>query len=132
MHTKDKGDLGEAKVIADTIQRGHKVALPLGENWRYDLVVERQGRLERVQVKYTESDGRVVRCMARSANNWQTIRYTSGDFDWLAVYDKTTDRVYYIPSELLGDGRAQMHLRLQPAANAQAKGIRWAADFLDF
>jgi hypothetical protein len=47
-------------VAADLRRKGHKVALPFGEDWNYDLIVEREGRLERVQVKYTESDGRVI------------------------------------------------------------------------
>jgi Holliday junction resolvase-like predicted endonuclease len=54
---KQKGDLAEMLVAADLVRRGYKVALPFGEDWDYDLIVDRDGRLERVQVKYTESNG---------------------------------------------------------------------------
>ena len=47
--TKRKGDLGEAMVMADVLRRGHKVALPVGEDWRYDLIVLRNSKLERIQ-----------------------------------------------------------------------------------
>ncbi len=51
---KQKGDLAEMLVAADLVRRGYKVALPFGEDWDYDLIVERDGRLERVQVKYID------------------------------------------------------------------------------
>ena len=48
-------------VAADLRRRGHRVLFPYGEDSDYDLVAERpDGRFERVQVKYTTSDGAVV------------------------------------------------------------------------
>jgi hypothetical protein len=132
LHTKDKGDIGEAMVTADALRRGHKVAIPIGENGRYDLIVERRGRLERVQVKYAESDGRVLRVKCCSTNNWCTIKYCAADVDWLAVYDRTTDRCYYIPGEMLGDGRSAIHLRLAPTKNRQKRRVLWASDFTEW
>ena len=68
---KAKGDLAEMMVAADLMRRGHKVAIPYGEDWDYDLIVCRDGSLERVQVKHTRSDGRVieVRCRSHSLTN---------------------------------------------------------------
>src|SRR5256885_8616629 len=63
---KQKGDLAEMLVAADLVRRGYKVALPFGEDWDYDLIVERGDRLERVQVKYTESNGAVICVRART------------------------------------------------------------------
>jgi len=127
--TKRKGDEGEAMVMADVLRRGYKVAIPVGEDWRFDLIVLRKGGLERVQCKYTESDGErvVVRC--RSTNNWSTIKYTAKDVDWVAAYDKTTDKCYYLPSKMLGAGKAEVNLRLTPPKNGQKKGILWAEKF---
>jgi hypothetical protein len=132
MHTKDAGTLGEVMVIADAVRRGYKVAVPLGENGRYDLIVERLGRLERLQVKYVESDGVVIAVRCRSCNGWLTIRYCESDFEWLAVYDRTTNACYYIPSKFMGTGRVQMSLRLTPTRNHQARRVLWAKDFLDW
>src|SRR2546430_291368 len=98
---KQKGDLAEMLVAADLVRRGYKVALPYGEDWDYDLIVERGDRLERVQVKYTESNGAVicVRARTHSLTNGRVIavkRYTAALIDWLAVHDRTSDRCYYI------------------------------------
>jgi hypothetical protein len=38
MSTKRKGNVGEAKVIADLLEQGIKVALPFGDNLPFDLV----------------------------------------------------------------------------------------------
>jgi hypothetical protein len=52
--------------------------------------------------------------------------------DLLAVYDRTSDRCYYIHAAELGSGRAMIHLRLSETRNGQRAGIRFAKDFEDF
>ena len=126
--TKRKGDLGEAMVMADVLRRGYKVAIPVGEDWKYDLIVLR-GSLERVQCKYVESDGHILFVPCRSANNWKTHKYTAEDVDWIACYDKTTDRCYYFPSSLLGEGMSFLTARLTLPKNGQKARVRWAKDF---
>lgn len=127
---KAQGSIGEAMVMSEALRRGYQVALPFGEDWRYDLIVLRKGKLDRVQCKYTCSNGDIVTVRCRSLNNWNTIIYCQNDIDWLAVYDLTTDRCYFIPSTMLGDkGRASINLRLTPTKNKQKKLILWAKDF---
>ncbi len=46
--TKRKGDLGEIMIMADILRRGYKVAIPFGEDWRFDLIVLRSKSFERV------------------------------------------------------------------------------------
>lgn len=127
--TKTKGDLGEGIVIAEALKRGYKVALPMGEDWPFDIIVQRHGKLERVQCKYTESDGEVVEVRCRSTSDWVRYKYTAEDIDWIACYDKTSDRCYFIPASMLGEGRNCFKLRLKPPKNGQTKGIREAKDF---
>jgi len=98
-------------------------------------VVERHGRLERVQVKYTTSDGStiVVRCRSHSLTNGRvraTKHYTAETVDWIAVWDPTTGTTYYVPSAVF-DGFSTLHLRTAPTRNNQSRRIRHAADFLE-
>jgi len=130
--TKEKGDLGEAMVLADVLRRGHKVAIPLGEDWRYDLIVLRNGNLERVQCKFDGGPAEVVEVKCQSTNGWKTYKYTEDDFDWLAVYHEAEDTCYYVPSSMLGSGRASIKLRVTRPKNNQVKNILWARDFLVF
>ena len=130
---KTKGDLAELKVAADLVAQGHRIAFPFGEDNDFDLILCREERLERVQVKYTESDGRVVcvRCRSHSLTNGRirrTKQYTARTIEWLAVYDRTSDQCVYVPAEELGAGKAMLHLRLDAPKNNQRVGIRYAAD----
>ena len=46
-NTKAVGDLSEIMVIAELTRAGYSVAVPLGENNRYDLIAEMEGALVR-------------------------------------------------------------------------------------
>src|SRR5690606_37097767 len=113
--TTIKGEIGEAMVIADLRKRGFGVAIPFGHDVPFDVILYRKetGMLERVQVKYTESDGKVIRVKCRSASDWVSYRYTAEMIDWIAVYDANTDRCYYVPPSVF-DGRVEIRLRLAP------------------
>jgi hypothetical protein len=133
--TKAKGDLAELKVAADLVAKGYGVSLPFGEDSDYDLIVDRDGELERVQVKYASSKRGVIAVNCRS-HSWtngkvrRTKRYTPAMIDWIAVYDPSEDRCYYVPSNELGpSGRAELCLRVTPARNGQQIGVRYARDY---
>ncbi len=134
--TKAKGDRAELELLRIFLRRGYKIAFPYGEDWDFDLIRCRDERLERVQVKYTTSDGTVVtvRCRSHSLTNGRikrTKHYTATTIDWLAVYDATTDRCYYVPAAELAGGRYELTLRLKPAKNNQRLRIRYASDYVD-
>jgi hypothetical protein len=136
LNRKGKGDLAELKVACDLVSRGYKVAFPYGEDWDYDLIVGRGDALERVQVKHARSDGAVVpvRCGSHSLTNGKvraTKRYTAEMIDWLAVYDATTQRCFYIPATALGSGRSSLYLRLCPTRNGQVSGTHPASRYVE-
>ena len=137
LNRKGKGDLAEMKVACDLLGRGYKIAFPYGEDWDYDLILRRGHTLERMQVKYTRSDGvsMEIRCYSHSLTNGKvraTKRYTAGTIDWLAAYDVTTDRCYYLPAALLGpEGRRTLTLRVRQPKNHQAIGVRYAGHYRD-
>jgi Holliday junction resolvase-like predicted endonuclease len=131
---KTKGDLAELKVATDLLERGYRIAIPFGEDHDFDLILCRGDTLERVQVKYARSNGEViaVKCYSHSLTNGrirQTKRYTAATIEWLAVYDATTGRCFYIPAADLGSGKSVLHLRLLEAKNCQRRGIRFADDY---
>jgi PD-(D/E)XK endonuclease len=108
---------------------------PFGEDCDFDLVLCREGLLERVQVKYATSLNGViqVKCKSHSLTNGKVRRtkhYTSATIDWLAIYDATTDCCFYVPAGELGTGRSMLH-RLAPTRNGQAAGVRLADDYRD-
>lgn len=128
--TTEKGEIGEAMVIADLMRQGHDIAIPFGHNQPFDLIVIRKEdrRLEKVQVKYTTSDGEVVIGRIGSSSAWVSHKYTTDEVDWIAIFDMTTDQCFYLPPDVWGD-RHRVNLRLTPPANGQKKNIRYAKDF---
>jgi PD-(D/E)XK endonuclease len=83
-------------------------------------------------VKYARSAGGrlTVRCRSHSLSGGKVIRtkcYTAETIDWLAVYDDSTQRIYYIPAAELGQGMFEMTLRTEPARNNQLRGVRDAS-----
>ena len=123
-------------IAADLIRRGYRIAIPYGEDWDFDLILCRDGRLERVQCKYARSDGAVIiaRAASQSLTNGKVKaikRYTAEMIDWLAVYDVTTDLCYYVPAAELGSGMRMFSLRLAPTRNGQHRRVRFARDYVD-
>ena len=128
--TTDKGEMGEAEVIVALKRMGYQFAIPLGHSLPFDLILiaDEGRRMERVQVKYTTSNGRVVKVRCSSHSAWVAYKYSAKLVDWLATYDATTNRVYFVHS-CVWDGLAMMNLRLVEPVNGQIEGIRWAKDF---
>lgn len=128
--TTEKGEIGEAMVIADLMRQGHDIAIPFGHNQPYDLIVIRKedGRLEKVQVKHTTSNGNFVRAVIRSSSAWVSHRYTSDEVDWIAIYEATTNSCFCLPAHVWS-GYSQLSLSIKPTLNGQRKGVRWAGNY---
>ena len=130
--SKIKGDLGQAMIMADALKKGYKVALPLGEDWRYDLILLKDGKLLRIQCKYVESANGVIKVRCETHDGRSYYKYKQTDLDYIAVYDKTSDRCYYVNCSYLGNGRGSLNLRTHKAKNGQKKKTFNAEDFVKF
>jgi hypothetical protein len=118
-------------VLADLRRQGYGVAIPFGHDLPFDLVLIRRDppALERVQCKYTTSDGRAIDVRCGSTSAWVRHTYEASEVDWIAVYDATTDRCYYVHSSTWA-GLARPRLRIAASANGQRTGIRPADQLL--
>jgi len=134
MNTNDLSAIGEARIEYEAVKRGYGVAIPKANCKAYDLIVDRDGCLERVQVKTTQSNGKRITVAGYSMSKHKNgkkkaVNYKSTDFEWLAIHDVTTDQCYFIPSDEI---RARLYLRIEPSKNNQTKGIRWAKDYISW
>jgi hypothetical protein len=106
MHTKDKGSLAEARFLAKAYELGFSVLIPWGDNRPYDLVLEKDGRFIRVQVKgcYSIQTG-VSGCQRYGCNvkknSRSQLRYTSSTVDALAIYLAPEDVWYIVPMRFI-------------------------------
>jgi hypothetical protein len=127
MHKKTKGSIAELAVAAKLLEEGWRILMPYGENARYDLVAERNGRFVRIQVKYTTPKAGVMKVNCRSSNNWSILQYTADEIDVIAAYNPLTRDVFYVPSTEFRKG--DMKLRLDPPKNNQRAKVRFASQF---
>ena len=123
-------------IAADLVRRGYRIAIPYGEDSDFDLIVIRDEKLDRVHCKYTKSNGVFIHVQCRSHSLTKgkiktTKHYTAATIEWLAVYDATTERCYYIPAAELGTGKWDLRLRLAPTLNNQRRRVRLARSYLE-
>lgn len=135
-HTKDKGDLAVAEVIADLMRAGAHVCLPLSEHLPFDLIAVSPSlhAVRRVQVRYV-----TARHGAIQVRLWQSYSDRSGlhkravsldEVDAFAVFCPDVNDVYYVrQDEIRGMTRVLFSLRVFPSANGQRKGTRSARNF---
>ncbi len=130
MGPKMIGEMSESLVLAHLLKLGFSVSVPFGNSQKYDLVLDRAGKLDRVQVKTGRiKNGCVVfQTAARNTINGKRTSYY-GAADLLMIYCPDNGLVYVVP--ITADMNAStMALRLDRPSNGQASGIRWAADHI--
>lgn len=60
MHKKQKGDVTEAATLSKLVSLGYNPLLPFSENARYDIAVDEDGELTRIQCKTAWKDGEKI------------------------------------------------------------------------
>lgn len=130
-NTKRAGDIAELRVMCDLVRAGYRVAIPFGEDNRYDLIVDKDGVLSRVQVKSGRlRNGAIVfNCYSSHTHRGGvSCRRYLGEIEYFAVYCADVEAVYLIPAADLSVAKGI--LRLEPSRNNQGKKIRWAAPYM--
>ena len=128
---KQKGNLTELQCLTAFYQEGCHVSLPYGENSRYDMIVDVQGKLIRVQVKTSSlknnsNDAITFSCRSSHVNSTgvKNIKYTDEEIDYFATFWE--GQCYLIP---VSECSTEKILRFSPPRNGQIKGISFASDY---
>ncbi len=98
MINKDYGNIGEARAISFYTENGYKVSKPLFENCPYDLIVDLDGELFRVQVKTS-------RCKVPSGKYEVNFRTFGGNRSGISKIKNIDPKLVDIVFILLEDGR---------------------------
>src|ERR1700752_2947622 len=126
-HTRDKGDLGVAKVHADLASKGFTVLFPATEYAPFDLVAYAAGEFHRLQVKYRAARAGAVTVKFRPVWDRDGTHMTpKSAIDTVCIYCPETDECYYVRPDAHG---ASVTLRVAPSRNGQQARVLDAAAF---
>ncbi len=126
--THFKGLIGEFEFITHLLKKEINVLTPINPNSSYDLVIEKEGHFQRIQVKYcTPKEGVLVVRLDRPMRN--TKSYQDRDIDMIGVYDSQNAKFYLIP---IGEirSKSRFYLRVEKAKSSQQKLINLASKYL--
>lgn len=124
-----KGNIALTKVVADLTEKGYDVLLPMCEQLPFDLVVHKQGRFLRLQVKYSspkkKGGGHTV--CNRKYQPWlnSSTVYPLDVFDYYAVYLSDVNKIIY-PSIKMGGLTIRTTVPNAPAP------YHWYENFFEF
>ena len=134
MNSKNKGNIGEAIVLAEFTKRNIQVCIPFGDNARYDLVAEFNGKLNKIQVKYCgqETINNSFECPCVSSTNHTTNKHLStyeNDVDYMAFYIIAIDKILLVPIDKI-NRRKTITFRTELPKNGQRIGVNFVEDYL--
>lgn len=110
-NTMQKGKCAEFLVLAHLMKEGKEVAIPFGNQGRWDCLVEENGTWAKYQIKTSRKRSKrpsIYIDTVRSGNYSKTKTrsaayrtYKVGDFDWLVAVDLASGKMWKIPASLI-------------------------------
>lgn len=102
--TQRKGDIAVSQAIASFTKKGWDVALPFTESAAYDLIVDIESELKRVQVRYVTGNCVDLRRIHSNSTGYVVKKSKPNAYDWL--YILRADGKEYLVKKCLSGRRA--------------------------
>lgn len=104
---------------------GYNVCVPIGDNCKYDALIEKEGVINRVQIKatnvrQTDNNKDVYRCGVSCGNGKNNI-YTKKDIDFIAIVVLPESAWYFIPIEEIKSKMVNLYPHREPLFNKYEK-----------
>lgn len=126
-----RGDINELQCILDFQKRGYYCSIPFSGSCRYDLIVDINDKLYKIQCKassYSEDEGVLKMSATRSTTNTQkTTRYTYSEKEVDYFYTSWKEYGFLIPINEVSTGKC---LRIKPPKNGIQSTMSIASDYL--
>lgn len=128
---KQKGNITELECLLAFVKKGYKVSIPYGEDCRYDLVVDINNKLYRIQCKTSQSlpnpeDGFKFKSksVVITTRGTKESTYSENEIDFFATMYE--GQCYLVPVSECGHEKT---LRFRYPANGQKKNISLAVNY---
>ena len=133
-NTKQVGNLTELQCMTRLYELGCKVSVPFGNAEKYDLIIDINNRLYKVQCKHAKENKNehnqlshiTFKCTwtGHNTQGYKKNLYTKEEVDFFATF--FNNECYLIPIE---ECSAEKCLRILPTKNNQTKGVSFAKDY---
>lgn len=132
LSVKRKGILTEEEIKLWFLKQGYSVSVPIGDDDKYDFIVDFNGKLIRMQSK-TGNLTSAIGCLSfascsikyNSTGSHRT-QYKKQDIDYFCTMHPETKQVYIVPVEICGNN---CRLRLVPPQNNRYTDVKMANDY---
>lgn len=134
MNTKQVGNLTELQCAARLYELGCAVSIPFGNSEKYDLIIDINDKLYKVQCKhsseYFNDNGELeyikfkTTWQSHNKNSWTQYKYQENEIDFFATF--YNGECYLIPQS---ECSTEKRLRLKPPKNKQTKGVSFLSDY---
>jgi hypothetical protein len=138
MDTNEKGDIACQKVILRALEKGIGVSRPISDASRYDLILDKNGKLYRTQIKYCDgerSNAQGSIAIRLQADNKKPIEkggrrwtYSVDEIDVVIAYFPRYDKFCWFEASMIADKTA-ITVRFEKPANGQVKGLHLAEEY---
>ena len=141
MNTIRKGEIACLQFELEAIRRDYIVSKPITEE-RYDRIIDIDGELKRIQVKYADSsdkqsDNNIVVKLSTVAkpksfkknSKYLSKRYTQDEIDAVVAYVPKLDKFLWVDAVEFKN-KAAINIRLAPSKNGQTKGCNFVDSFI--
>lgn len=125
--THVKGLIAELEFSLYLIKKGWNIFLPTNQNSRLDMIIEKNGKLKKLQIKYCTPYKGCLRIELEHPLR-KTGSYSTKEVDDIGAYDPINKKFYLIPlTKILP--RKEIWLRVSPTSKNQQLNINWAENF---
>jgi PD-(D/E)XK endonuclease len=124
LYSKRKGVIAELIFVVKAASMGFAVSKPYGDSEPYDVIIEANGRLLRIQVKsvFTTSRWGYSIAVTRKRQQKPGLPYSALEIDFIAAYVVAHDAWYIIPvAEIVN----LTNIRLYPAGAKRQDGAHF-------
>lgn len=113
MTSVQKGEIAQLKIQQRAVELGHTVSIPTVD-CRYDLIIDADHKLTRVQIKYANGDarGKSVRVNLVSKHKNSKLRYMKEEVDLILVYVPKIEKILQLKPEQFHD-KANIDIRIE-------------------
>ena len=121
--SKEKGNLTELQCMTEFYKAGYRVSIPYGENSRYDMILDANSHLLRVQCKTSKAvsdDCFSFACRSTRVNSQGSYssKYTKDEIDYFSTFYK--GKCYLVPVE---ECSIEKTLRIVPPKSGRLQGV---------